>query len=751
MKVIHLIGGGDIGGAKVHVLSLVKQLNSQIEVKIISFRQGIFAEEAKELGLDVQVIRNNNILKDIRQTISLIKKNKYDLIHCHGAKGNVIGYFCKRATKLPTITTIHSDYKLDYMHSFLKKMTIGILNSFLLRRMDAHIAVTENFRNMLISRGFNANRIYPVCNGLDFKKPVHIAEKKDFLEKYHIKDEANHIYVGIVARLNPVKSIDTLIKAASLVKKANGNIKFLIAGEGDEAKNLKKLAATLDLNDTVYFLGWLKDPYELMSVLDISVLTSISEGFPYSLLEGAMFKLASISTDVGGISDLVEHDNNGYLFKPNDIASLVTYILDLSSDNEKRTLFGERLYQKALKDFSIEKMASLQLHAYSDVLSWVGKGKRSYDIILSGYYGFMNIGDDALLDSIINNLKHIESDIKILILSRNPVVTTKMIGVDSISRFNLFNIISTMKRSDLFIYGGGTLIQESSSTRSLLYYLGTMYLAKLLGLKTMLYANGIQMLKKRFNRLVTRYVMNKIDLITLREDTSLGLLESLNINRPRIVITADPAVTTYPCSDKRVYEIFKREGIPADGNYLGVCVREWKGHEKAYSKVLADFADYLFHHFAITTVFIPMQRKYIDDSILSKNIARQMKTPSFILSEYYTAEETMGIISKMNILLGVRLHSLIFAACCNVPPIALVYESKVSSFMEYIGLDRLIAGDVSDITLENLISVYTYIRENETDIKDKLSKQSTSLRIKAIENASLAIELKNKKGEKNES
>ncbi len=751
MKVIHLIGGGDIGGAKVHVLSLVKQLNKEISVKIISFRPGIFADEAKALGLDVKVIRNNHLFKDVKQAISVIKEEKADIIHCHGAKGNIVGYFCKKATKLPIVTTIHSDYKLDYLHSFFKAVTIGKLNALVLRKMDAHIAVTNSFRQMMINRKFNANRVYTVCNGLDFNINDITYDKKTFFKKHHIPYNEKTIYVGIVARLSRVKSIDTLIKAASIIKKTHTEIKFIIAGEGDEAKELKKLAASLDLLDSVYFVGWVNNPYELMNVLDISVLTSISEGFPYSILEGAMCKKASISTNVGGIPDLFKHGENGFMFDPGDVKSLVSHIITLANDPLLRKQFGNNLYEKAVIDFSLEKMASLQLYAYRDVLSWVTKGKHSYDIILSGYYGFMNIGDDALLDSIINNLKHIKKDIKILILSRNPVETTKMIGVDSISRFNLFQIINMMKRSSLFVYGGGTLIQESTSTKSLLYYLGTLYLARLFGQKTMLYANGVKLLHKKFNILVTKAVLNKIDLITLRENQSLIQLKKLGITKPKITITADPAVTTYPCSDTRAKEILKKEGVSFSKPLIGICVREWKGYEKKCSHEIASFADTLYEKYGFITVFIPMQQKYIDDSIISLQISQLMKSPTYILSEYYSAEEIMGVIKQLDILLGMRLHSLIFATCCEVPSIAIEYEPKVRGFMDYIHLSNLIAGNVKEVTATDMLNTYEYIASHKNNIIKQLGEQTEIMRIKAIENASLAISLMKEKGEKSES
>ncbi|MFO7637340.1 MAG: polysaccharide pyruvyl transferase CsaB, partial [Clostridia bacterium] len=572
---------------------------------------------------------------------------------------------------------------------------------------------------------------------------VNTYTRESLCRKFHIPFEENMILVGILARLYPVKSIDTLIEAARLVKTQNRNVKFLIGGEGEDYRKLAALVKKYRLQDTCYFLGWLKDPYELMSVIDISVLTSISEGLPYSLLEGALFRKATISTAVGGIPDLIKHNVNGYLLKPKDVQSLVGHILDLAGDQEKRKLFGSRLYEVALSGFSIEKMALTQKAIYHDVISWEGRGKRAYDIILSGYYGFGNIGDDALLYSILFNLKSIEKDIKILILSRNPVETSSLLGVDSISRVNLFEIISTMKRSSLFVYGGGTLIQESTSTRSLLYYLGTMYLAKLLGLRTMLYANGVEPLKKKFNRIVTKKVVNSIDLITLRELKSAEQLKALGITKPRIEIMADPAVTTYPCSPERVDEIFMREGIPPDRKYLGISVREWQGFEKRFVPIIARYADHMHEAFGFIPVFIPMQRRFVDDESLSRSLMTRMKSPSYILSEYYSAEETMGIIGRLDLLVGMRLHSLIFAACCQTPLIGLVYEPKVEWFMQYIGLPQLIAGHVSTFTYEMLLELSVYAMENRDDIRDKLGKETILLRKKAMHNAHLAIDLKN--------
>ncbi|HOQ08439.1 MAG TPA: glycosyltransferase, partial [Clostridiales bacterium] len=300
MRIVHIIGGGDVGGAKTHMLYLLKELSRHIEVKLISLRPGVFADDAKALGIDVTVVKSANILSDILKVRKIIKEGNYDIVHSHGAKANIFSLAATRKTDIPTVTTIHSDYRLDYMHSLPKRLTIGLINSIALRFIENHIGVSDNFRKMLIERKFNPLDIYVLYNGMDFSQPAVEYSRKKFLEKYGLEIGDDVVLVGIAARLYPVKNIETIVRAAHIVKARNSKIKFIIGGDGEDRKRLESLNAELGLQDTVYFLGWQDDPNELMSSIDISVLTSISESFAYSVLEGARFKKATISTNVGG-------------------------------------------------------------------------------------------------------------------------------------------------------------------------------------------------------------------------------------------------------------------------------------------------------------------------------------------------------------------------------------------------------------------------------------------------------------------
>ena len=168
MKVIHLISGGDSGGAKTHVLSLLQHLNETITAQLVCFRDGPFADEARSLDIPTMICGGNHIFKIRRQLAEYIRQEGFQLIHCHGSRANMIGALLRRLTGLPVVTTIHSDYKIDYMGRPLARCTFGVINTWALRRLDYRIGVSDAMVDLLISRGFPADRFYAIYNGIDF-------------------------------------------------------------------------------------------------------------------------------------------------------------------------------------------------------------------------------------------------------------------------------------------------------------------------------------------------------------------------------------------------------------------------------------------------------------------------------------------------------------------------------------------------------------------------------------------------------
>ena len=211
MKVIHLISGGDSGGAKTHVLSLLQNLNKTITAQLVCFRDGPFAGEARSLGIPTMICGGNHIFKIRRQLAEYIRREGFQLIHCHGSRANMIGALLRGVTGLPVVTTIHSDYKIDYMGRPLARCTFGVINTWALRRLDYRVGVSDAMVDLLISRGFPADRFYAIYNGIDFTPAPDQGDRLPYLRSLGAEVEADSVVVGIAARLNPVKDMSTLI------------------------------------------------------------------------------------------------------------------------------------------------------------------------------------------------------------------------------------------------------------------------------------------------------------------------------------------------------------------------------------------------------------------------------------------------------------------------------------------------------------------------------------------------------------
>ena len=736
MKVLHLIGGGDEGGAKSHVLSLVKELSSKIDVKLISLRYGAFADDAKAMGIDVKVVRTGNIFSDINNIIKIAVGGGYNILHTHGAKANMIGIFVKHKTKIPVVSTVHSDYRLDYLHSVLRMYTFGLINTIALRLVDYYIAVSENFKDMLIKRGFPAHSIYTVYNGIPFDNEIDIIPRSAFAEKYGIDLSPDDVVVGIAARLHPVKGHTVLLDAAAKVLKKHPNTKFLIAGSGDELKpTLEKKAIQLGISDNVFFLGWVTEPFSFFECIDINVLASYSESFPYVILEGARMKKATVSSKVGGLEDLFVQNENGFLYTPGDSDALAEHLETLLDDPEKRRNMGEKLYLTAKEHFSLETMCNTQLGIYNSIQykeKQNEKDDKLYDITILGYYGYDNSGDDAILKSFIDHVQKYHKDLSVVVLSNNPSQTRKLYRVQSVYRFHPLKLPTILSKTRLFITGGGTLVQDGTSSRSLWYYLSMIKLALKKGAHAVLFANGLGPLTRKKNRKAASEILDRMEVITLRDANAYEQLKSLGVKKPLTKVAVDPVLALSPADLSIGYNILKNEGVPLDGNIVAFCIRKWKKVKRA-EEILAALADKISLELHAIPLFVPMQLP--NDLRFSKKIVRCMKEKGYVLHGRYSVDESMSILGNTNLIIGMRLHSLIYAANMGLPMVGLAYEPKVDYFMQSINQPYVSWDDSFSMT--ELMEKINVVWQNSSSIKDTLKEMKPHLELKGKE----AIEL----------
>ena len=739
MRVVHLIGGGDEGGAKSHVLSLVKALGEHLDVSLVSFRRGPFHDDALALGIDAHAVPTRGLWSDVRRTLKIVRRSPCDLLHAHGAKGNLVGLLVRILTGIPMVTTVHSDYRLDYLHSLPKKLTYGFINSLALRGIRHHVCVSGNLRDMLSDRGFDPQHLYSINNGIPFDNAIPTCTRSDFFARYKIPFPESSLVIGIMARLHPVKDHETFLRAAVAVAARFPETRFLIGGPGDLQPQLEKLTQSLGIADKVHFTGKIFDPYDFFQNIDINVLTSISEGFPYVILEGARYAKPIVSSRVGGIADLIRPGENGFLFEPRDVNALVGYLSRLSESAVLRKEMGLRLFVAAKAQYSLESMCLTQMDIYRRVLADEARirrdGKR-VDIALLGYYGFHNSGDEAILKALTDTVRRVRPDVSFTVLSRDPRETRSSMKVAAIHRFNVLRSISLLRRTRLFVAGGGSLIQDNTSTRSILYYLGMLSIAKVCGARTMLLANGLGPISKPANRRWAHRVLNRLDAITLRDSDSLTEAAALNITRPRTEVTADPAMLLVPVSSGDTDVLASRIGLPEQGPLIGFSIRKWSDAERTI-RAIARLADHCVSAYGATPVFLPMQTP--DDVQVSRRIMAQMKREALLLEEPCPPEMLMSLVGRLDLMVGMRLHSLIYAANMGVPMAGLIYEPKVASFLEAARQPAI--GSIGDGNANTWVEKLDAAWAQRIQLAERLEIRKEALRAAATRNTDVALAL----------
>ena len=698
MKIIHLISGGDVGGAKTHVLSLLQGLSQTHTVLLVCFMEGEFAQDARDMGIHTRIIKSRNVLADCRTIANLIRSEGFQVVHCHGSRANMMGALLRRRIDVPVVTTVHSDYRLDYLGRPLHRLTFGTINTVALRFLDYYIGVSEAMAELLIRRGFDAQRMFAIYNGVDFSTQRQVVERQAFLDSIGLKREPDSVIFGIAARISPVKDMGTLVRAFAGTVREYPGARLVIAGDGEQRQALETLARELCPPDSVLFAGWMEDVDSFYGAIDVNLLTSLSETFPYALTEGARMRCATIASRVGGIPYLIDDEENGLLFPAQDAAALAERMKRLAADKELRERFGQKLYEKTKSQFSVEATVRRQEEIYETILRRSARRSKKRDgVIICGAYGKRNAGDDAILRAIVGQLRDIDRDMPIYALSRHPRETRLSYRIGSCHTFNALHYLYIMRRTKLYISGGGTLIQNATSGRSLLYYLSNISCAHAMGNHVMMYGCGIGPVTGRLSRRMTARVIDRcVDTITLRDAESADDLRRIGVDRSDVHLTADPALLLEGPSPEKAASALRKLGIDPAGRYVMFALRPWHGVEAH----LSDFAAAACHahDLGYTPVLFSLEPQR--DAPVSERLAKLLPFESILVPGCDDADDILALISRMSAVVSVRLHALIFAFGQDVPLTGVVYDPKVSGFLDYLGQKNYV--NLDELTAEVL-------------------------------------------------
>lgn len=702
MKILMVTMGLEIGGAETHIVELCRALADMGHEITVASNGGVYLGELTEKGiahekLPLNTKRPTAMLKSYLGLKRLIKRGHFDIVHAHARIPAFLCSLVRRSVDFRFTTTAHLDFKVN-----------GIL-----RRLSAWgemtLAVSEDIASYLTaSYGISPDNIRLTINGIDSGKFSPETDPSDVAAEFGLsRDSTKVVYIS---RLDPDRSMVAyhLISAAEKLcaggDPAFAGTEFVIVGDGGDYNELCALADEANRKigrRAVVMTGARTDINKLCALADVFVAVS------RSALEAMASGKAVIVAGNQGYMGIFDESRLGIGIEtnfccrgcamPTEDALISDLKTLLKMDKAGRAALGEYNRSVVLEHYSVSRMASDYLGLYAALPPYTDF--RRADVVLSGYYGFDNMGDDSLLTTIAGSLAAAKPNVKIAALTKDPAAMTAKTGIKCVSRTDFFAIKRQLSSAKLLISGGGTLLQDGTSSKSLYYYLGIMRLAKKCGAKVYIYANGAGPLYRESSRRATAKVLDSADLITVREPDAKKTLVSLGVPETRIAVTADPAFMIKPAGD--AVEIAARLGLDSGKRYYAVSLRECTGRaakdidSAALVGKVAALCGMIKEKYAFEPVFIPMQPKH--DAAICADV--QAKLGYGITAPTLSSGELCTLLSLMQFVIGMRLHTLIFASHMAVPMIALSYDPKINGLMHYIGQETLFRAqdfDVSD-------------------------------------------------------
>jgi glycosyltransferase involved in cell wall biosynthesis len=370
LKILHIITRLDKGGSTENTLLTAIGLHGKYDVSIAygytTFPEEILIKKAKEKNIEFfyipELVRSINPVKDIIAFIkiyTIIKKNKFDLVHTHCSKAGILGRFAAKAAKVKVI--IHTPHGhvfygyynriISYLFILIERIAAKITNKIITL---TPYGIEEHIKYKIASR----EKFISIHSGVNLKKNFTENEIK------YIKNELgiplDSIIIGSIGRFEPVKGYKYMIEAARIVidKCKNKKIKFVLAGSGSLYKKLKEQISKLNLNENFIILPWIDDTAKFISVLDIFVLPSLNEGMSKTLVQALILGKVSVATKVGGIPSIIKDRETGILVNCNSI-SLAEGIIELLNNENLCKKIKENIKKIDPYNFSVEKMIEM--------------------------------------------------------------------------------------------------------------------------------------------------------------------------------------------------------------------------------------------------------------------------------------------------------------------------------------------------------------------------------------------------------
>ncbi len=775
MKILMVTMAMDIGGAETHILELSRKLQKRgVDVSVAS-NGGAYEAELEKCGIrHVKIPCHSKNPIHMRRAYKLLRelilREKYDVVHAHA---RIPAFLC---------ALLHKKHHFRFVTTAHWVFNPGFPYNILTRWGERSLAVSDDIKTYLVDNyGILPENVRVTINGIDLEKFSKETDFSDVAKEFSLGEGKTRIVY--VSRMDTDRSYAAhkLIEITPALREKFPNLEVVIVGGGNDYDNIVSEAETANKQlggRVIITTGSRTDINKFAASGDLFV------GVSRAALEGMACEKPAIIAGNEGYIGIFDEDKLGVSIDTNfccrgceettaekllrDVTAVLSaskeeqarlgaysretvrqhYSMDTMSDDALK-LYISVIKRSLVNEVSIDEMEDIERYLKFNPLS---AKKRSSDVVISGYYGFGNMGDDSILETIIAKLKREAPGIEICALTRYPRENCVTFGVRCISRTNIFAIIREMKHSNVLISGGGSLFQDSTSSKSLKYYAFIVNLAKKMGMKTYIYSNGVGMIYSDKNKRLTAKTVSGADRVTVRDVSSFEELVSIGVDKNHIGLSADPAFMM-ETNKTSASEVMKKYGISGDKGYFVVSLRRFEGLQKAaydenvlLENVLASCAE-TAKKYSLRPVFVSMQPAL--DGEISYNACRDMREKYGIDDAVAIAPENgRELLCILNggeadngavFVCSMRLHTLIYACRAAVPVIGLSLDPKIDAFTASIKHSRLL--NIKNFNAVEMKDAMAWAVENVDAVKAELTAESEGFKHLAEGDVEAVIEL----------
>lgn len=382
-----------VGGPSLNVTLLSNHLNPEFETKLLVGKKdpkekdaGYIAQQLGIIPVGIDEMRRSILpINDIRAFFKIrkiIKEFKPDIVHTHASKSGAIGRLAASTCNVKLIVhTFHGHVFHSYFNKFVSSLIVG-MERFLAKKTNLIIAISDLQRKELVDvyKIAPSSKVVTIPLGFNLEKYTIEQDEKRILFREKYGFEQDEIVIGIIGRIVPIKNHGMFLEVAAKVKEQSGRkVRFAVVGDGESLPLIEKkctefgLSYSYFLNDPlaktdVVVTSWEKDIDQVMAGVDIVGLTSNNEGTPVSLIEAQAAGKPVVSTNVGGVEDIVSHGKTGFVTNVNDVETFVSYINMLIESKELRDKMGAKGHQAVIKQYSKQRLVKDVKNLYLNFL-----------------------------------------------------------------------------------------------------------------------------------------------------------------------------------------------------------------------------------------------------------------------------------------------------------------------------------------------------------------------------------------------